>query len=319
MSNFSRRNMLKRSGALVGGAMLIGTKLVQARNTTAEVVESPFSYCLNVSTIRGQELGVEGEIDLAGKAGYDGIEIWINGLQRYIEKGGKLKDLSSRIKNWGLKVENAIGFAQWIVDDEEVRKNAIEQLKREMDMLAQLGCMRIAAPPAGATDTPGLNLDHAAERYHTILELGSVMGVIPQLEVWGFSQNLHKLSQVLYVASEAGHPKARILPDIYHLYKGDSDFDGLKLIHGTAIEIFHINDYPASPSREEMNDSHRVFPGLGVAPVSDVLRTLVLSGGTKVLSLELFNRDYWKEDAYIIALKGLQSMKAAVRMAMNGQ
>jgi len=317
MSNFSRRNMLKRSGALVGSAMLIGTEWVQARYTTEKMVNSPFSYCLNVSTIRGQELGVEGEIDIAGKAGYDGIEIWINEVEQFLKSGGKLKDLARRINDWGLKVENAIGFAQWIVDDEEVRKLAIEQLKREMDMLAQLGCTRIAAPPAGATDTPGLNLDHAAERYQVILELGSVMSVIPQLEVWGFSQNLHKLSQVLYVASEAGHPQARILPDIYHLYKGGSDFDGLKLINGAAIEIFHMNDYPASPSREEMNDSHRVFPGLGIAPISYVIRTMAASGGNKVLSLELFNRTYWREDAYIVALKGLQSMKAAVRKALQ--
>ena len=31
------------------------------------------------------------------------------------------------------------------------RKEGTEQLKREMDMMAQLGCKRIAAPPAGAT------------------------------------------------------------------------------------------------------------------------------------------------------------------------
>ncbi len=314
MMNFSRRNMLKRSGALLGGSIVMGNTHIQARDKRET---DPFSYCLNVSTIRGQELGVEQEIDIAGKAGYDGIEIWINGVEKYLDEGGKLKDLAQRAKGWGLNIENAIGFAKWIVDDNTVRKEALEQLKREMDMLAQLGCRRIAAPPAGATDKAGLDLDHAASRYHEILELGDKMGVVPQLEVWGFAKNLHKLSQVLYVASEAGHPSARILPDIYHLYKGGSDFDALSLISGKSIEIFHMNDYPSSPSREDMDDSHRVYPGLGVAPVSDVLRSLHRMGGSKVLSLELFNRSYWKEDPYTVALQGLQSMRSAVRQAMK--
>ncbi|MDQ3537085.1 MAG: sugar phosphate isomerase/epimerase, partial [Bacteroidota bacterium] len=53
-----------------------------------------------------------------------------------------------------------------------------------------------------------------------ILEIGKNEGVVPHLELWGFSQNLKRLGDVLYVASESGHPDAHILLDIYHLYKG---------------------------------------------------------------------------------------------------
>ena len=35
----------------------------------------------------------------------------------------------------------------------------------------------------------------------------------------------------------------------------------------------------------------------GVAPVTDILRSLRSLGGQKVLSLELFNRKYWAMDA----------------------
>jgi 2-keto-myo-inositol isomerase len=273
----------------------------------------PFRYCLNTSTIRGQKQGLLKDLETASKAGYDGVEIWINALQTYAEEGGSISDLKKRLDDWGLTVEDAIGFAQWIVDDTSVRNQAIEQLRKEMDLLARLGCQRIAAPPAGATNEAGLNLDAAAERYHKILELGVQQGVMPQLEVWGFSRNLHKISQVLYVAAECGHPGARILPDIYHLYKGGSDFDALKLIKGSVIEVFHMNDYPADPPRDSMNDSHRVYPGDGIAPVKQVLQDLYRPGETTVLSLELFNPSYWEQDALTVAKTGLEKMQLAAK------
>ena len=195
---------------------------------------------------------------------------------------------------------------------------ALEQAKREMDMLAQIGCRRIAAPPAGATNYPGLDLDKAAERFRALVEIGAEMGVNPQLEIWGFSKNLHKLSQIAYVAAECGHPNTRILPDTYHLYKGGSDFDGLKLLSGETVEIYHMNDYPDQPGREQIGDKDRVYPGLGVAPTTQILKDLAASGKPKVLSLELFNRDYWAQDAFEVAKTGLARMKESVAKAMEG-
>ncbi len=313
-NNLSRRRLLTGLGALAGAAMLpdrllAGDRIEEAPRPAAD---KAFSYCLNTSTIMGQKLGLVREIEVASEAGYDGIEIWINSLNQYVEEGGSLRDLKKRIDDLGIRVEDAIGFAQWIVDDNDTRTRALEQAKREMDLLAQIGCRRLAAPPAGATNFAGLDLMRAAERYRALLELGEQMGVIPQLEVWGFSQNLHRLSQVLFVAAEAGHPGARILPDVYHLFKGGSDFDGLKLISGATIEIFHMNDYPAEPAREAMQDKDRVYPGDGVAPVADILRDLRHPDHPTVLSLELFNRDYWQQDALEVAKTGLAKMKAAV-------
>ena len=302
-----RREILKNLTLTSAAAYLAPSW--KSATTKASSKAKPFKFCLNTSTIRGQKLGLLKDLETVATAGYEGVEIWINALQGYLEQGGSLSDLKKRLDDWGLTVEDAIGFAQWIVDDSMVREKAIEQLKKEMDMLAQLGCRRIAAPPAGATNEEGLNLDAAAERYATILDLGKQHGVMPQLEVWGFSKNLHKISQVLYVVAESGHADARILPDIYHLYKGGSDFDALKLIKGSVIEIFHMNDYPSDPPRETINDSNRVYPGDGVAPVTQILQDLYRPGETTVLSLELFNPSYWEQDALTVLKTGLEKMK----------
>ncbi len=96
------------------------------------------------------------------------------------------------------------------MDDDAKRAASLEQAKRDMDAVAQLGGKRIAAPPAGAKELD-IDLRKVAERYHALLELGDQMGVTPELEFWGHSKTLHKLSQAMFVAMETGHAKACLL------------------------------------------------------------------------------------------------------------
>ena len=310
----SRRNVLKSLAILTGGAVV---NPAVSKAATIAKKKHQFSYCLNTSTISGQEVGFLKEFEIASKAGYDGIEIWIRNIQKYVDEGGTLKDLKKYVDDLGLKVENAIGFAQWIVDDETTRKAGMEQLKREMDLLAQIGCKRIAAPPAGATSLPLLDLQKAGERYREILEIGDQTGVVPQLEIWGPSANLHHISQAIYVATAANHPAACLLPDVYHMFRGGSGYHSLKLISGRAIEMFHFNDFVSHIPREEQKDSDRVYPGDGAAPYDQIIQDLYAAGGPKVFSLELFNRTYWEQDAFEVAKTGLQKMKDVVKNALG--
>jgi sugar phosphate isomerase/epimerase len=283
-----------------------------ARPALASERKEPFLYCLNTSTIRGQELGIEREIEIAASAGYDAIEPWLDSLHRYVDRGGSLKELGKRIADAGLKVESAIGFAQWLVDDEEARRKGLEQARRDMDAVLQIGGRRIAAPPAGVQNQPPLELAVVVQRYRALLEVGERMMVAPQCEVWGFSPTLGKLSEAMYVAIESDHPLACVLTDVYHLYKGGSGTHGLRLTGPQCMHVIHFNDYPAEPGRAAINDSHRIYPGDGVAPLIEILRDLNAVGFRGALSLELFNRELWKQDPVEVARTGLLKMRALV-------
>jgi sugar phosphate isomerase/epimerase len=278
--------------------------------------KAQFSYCLNTSTIRGQELSLVEELEIASKAGYTGVEPWVNKINDYAEKGGSLSELRTRISDLGLQVESAIAFAEWIVDDETRRQAGLDTMRRDMDVLAQIGGKRIAAAPLGAFRDFLLDLDKAAERYRATLDLGDETGVTPQLELWGPSK-LHRLGQAVYIMIEAGHPKACMLPDVYHIYKGGSDFHGLKSISGGAIQVFHCNDYPATPARADIGDGDRIYPGDGIAPMDQILQDLQVKGEPVVLSLELFSKKYWAQDALQVAQTGLAKMKTAVAAAQS--
>src|SRR4051794_21920052 len=303
----SRRDVLTTAA----GAALFSTANEAGAGPT-ERPQDPFIYSLNTSTIRGQNIPIVDEIAIAARAGYQAIEPWINELERHVQGGGNLRDLGRRIQDAGLRVESAIGFAEWIVDDEARRRRGLETARRDMDMIRQIGGTRMAAPPSGATNQTNLNILQATERYRALCELGQEIGVSPQAEIWGHSRSLNRLGEAALVAIESSHPRACILADVYHLHKGGSGFGGLKLLNGTSMQVFHMNDYPAMPGRAEITDAHRVYPGDGVAPLAEMLRDLRRIGFRGVLSLELFNRDYWRQDALTVARTGLEKMRAVV-------
>ena len=313
-TDISRRTLL--AGAVGGLA-------ASAAGSHAAPVKSGFGYCLNTSTVRdkdGNSRPITELIDIAAKAGYDAIEPWISELDAYTKSGGTLADLRKRIRDAGLVVPDAIGFAEWIVEDADRRKKGLEQAKRDMDKVAQIGGTHLAAPPVGATGggskrddpkftQPIIDLVAAGDRYRALIDLGAAMSVTPIVEVWGFSKTLRRLGEALLVAVECGNARGCVLPDVYHLYKGGSDFTGLPLMSASAIGIFHVNDYPKI-ERDKINDADRVYPGDGVAPLKDVFDTLRKINYTGFLSLELFNRGYWKLDPHEVAKTGLVKMKA---------
>ncbi len=311
----TRREMLSHSiTAAASAALLAKTAPAQAADRPAD---EPFGYCFNTSTIRGQKLPLVRELEIAARAGYRGIEPWVAEIDEHVKTGGSLPDLRKRIADLGLSVESVIGFAQWIVDDDAQRAAGLEEARRIMGLTAEIGGTRLAAPPAGVSNRDRPDLSTIAGRYKTLLELGDAHGVVPQLELWGFSPLLSKLSQVAFVAVAAADSRSSILLDSYHLYKGGSDYESLRIVAGGAMQVFHINDYPATPPRAEITDAARVFPGDGVAPLGTLFRNLRDTGFGGVLSLELFNREYWNQDALYIARAGLEKTREQVQKALG--
>lgn len=305
----NRRQTLQTFAAATGLALtpLSSSNSVQKRSGN-------FKYCLNTSTLNVQQNGLKKVIELTARAGYDMIELWIPDLQKYTAEGNSLSSLNKFIRDSGLGVANAIGFAPWMLADDAMRRKGFEQMEAEMNIMAEVGCTRIAAAPAGLKPGDAVDLLAIGGYLKKLIALGKKTGVMPQLEFWGVSPVFYHIGQVLMVAAAANDPDVRILADVFHLFRGGSGFDGLQLVNGNHIDIFHMNDYPDTP-REEQKDKDRIFPGDGVAPMKQIVQTLAATPNTKILSLELFNPEYWKRDPLEVAKTGLTKMKDAVKLA----
>src|SRR5688572_15151670 len=121
----NRREMVQ--GGLTAAALVASGTVAHASALEGEAkaagekkgdAVSRFRYALNTATIRGHKLRLGAQFELAAKAGYDGVEPWIGDVEEYKKSGGSLLDLKKRIGDLGLTVDGAIGFANWIVDDD---------------------------------------------------------------------------------------------------------------------------------------------------------------------------------------------------------
>ena len=311
----TRRTFLQSTALTFAGFSFAGCQVgVKASGQASG--QKPVRISLNTSTIRFYRFPVEKQIEVCGAAGFDGIELWVSDIQDYLKKGGNLADLARKLKDHRLVLENIIGFAPWMSDDDQQRKQGQLQMQQEMDMTAQLGGKYIAAPVMGIARIEREKMDEYARRFRQILEIGKAAGVIPLLEIWG-SGALFNLADAAHICLGAGHPDANLLLDFYHLYRGGSAFDSLKLLNIARLPLFHINDYPAMPPREQLKDSDRVYPGDGICPFHTILPFLFRSGFNGGFSVELFNEAYCKQPVEQMLALTLEKTQQLINMNVS--
>jgi 2-keto-myo-inositol isomerase len=130
---------------------------------------------------------------------------------------------------------------------------------------------------------------------------------------------LHRLSDCAQIVIATGHPKATILLDFYHIYRGGNDWDTVDCLNGKRLPVIHMNDYPASPARELLKDSDRTFPGEGICDFGTAIPKLYAAGFRGGFAVELFNQGYWATmDAQTILKNSYEKTYEVVEKAMAG-
>jgi sugar phosphate isomerase/epimerase len=265
---------------------------------------SEFTYCLNTSTIRPTPL-LE-KIRIAGRAGYRAIEPWNDEITEYLDAGGTIDDLKSALDDAGLKVVSVIALHGWVTAEGDEYARVLDDCRRRMDQAAALGSPYIvASPPREVVD-----LGRATERFRDLLRLGREAGVAPSMEFLGFVEGIKSVASAWSIASGSGDPGATIVADVFHLIRGGGAIDDLLTIPGDRLANFHINDVPAVPDPRTQTDADRVMVGDGIADLPRVIANLRAIGYHGPISLELFNRDLWKQDPAEVVRRGLELIQA---------
>ncbi len=311
-------NSLKISGAALTGFAFTKNDSPQTFDQSIQPKKKlPFRISLNTSTIMAYKLDVDKQIEMVSDAGFDGIELWMRDIIAYLDKGGSTSQLKEKLETGKLVLENIIGFSKWCSDDPKERQEAIDQLRKEMNITASLGGKYIAAPVQGISSLDRGKYDEYAQRYNDILALEQETGVTPIIELWGAGA-LHNLADCAQIVISTGHPKATMLLDIYHVYRGGNDWDTVDCLNGKRLPVIHMNDYPASPERESLTDAHRVLPGEGVCPFDVVIPRLYEAGFNGGLSVELFNKEYWSTmDAETLLRKSYEYTLQVIESALK--
>ena len=268
----------------------------------------PFKTALNTSTLFPFALDVKQQISVVAKAGYQGIELWQKDIMAYLETGGTIADLKAFSEGSGLPIIDVMAFYPWADADEGIRRQALAQAERELPLLAELGSMAFAAPPAG--NVASVPLETMAVYFAQMASLARSIGIEPYLEFWGKAKPLSRLCDALSVAMQSGVPGVKVLMDHIHMYIGGSTLNSLTYVKGANIGLVHVNDYLATLPGEEDTEKW-FFPGEGIAPTHELASVLHQVGYQGYLSLELFIEDFGEESALEVAQRGLKSIKEA--------
>ena len=284
------------------GFAVTGSKNIEKKEKRYQNGVSPWPVCLDTATIRPASL--KDKIKIAAKAGYDAIEPWDNELQKFEEEGGNLKDLGKEIKDSGLFVPSVIGLWNALPPTQELWESSLKDTRNRMRMAADIGAQHIQTIP----NTVGENYNQkwVADRYRDIIEMGLNDYKINPALVFVKYFPVKTMGQAAGIALDANHPNAMIIPDVYHMYISEGGFEGIKLLRSEMIAIFQSNDAPASPALRQLKDEHRVYPGDGILPLTQIFKDLKGTGFKGCVSLEMYNPEYWKEDLQAVAETGLR-------------
>jgi 2-keto-myo-inositol isomerase len=102
------------------------------------------------------------------------------------------------------------------------------------------------------------------------------------------------------IVREAGRQNLGVVIDSFHFYAGGSTIAMIEQLDPELIQIFHINDAEDLP-RDQLEDRHRLLPGLGILPLREIVSAFRRIGYDKVASVEIFRPEYWERDPFELA------------------
>jgi 2-keto-myo-inositol isomerase len=264
----------------------------------------PFRYSLNSSTIRPTP--ILDKIRVAAAAGYEGIELWHDDIDKHLQSGGTLADIRHALDDHGLAVPTTIMLKGWCEPDGPAYQQGLAECRRRMEQSVAVGAPHaIAGPPHGAVD-----YDLAARRYGELLDLGLSLGVRPAMEYLGFVQDVNSIAAARRIMRGSGHPQATIVLDPFHDFRGGAGCEEIANLRDDEIAVCHFDDAPATPPAREQRDPDRVLPGDGVIDLRRFVALLRSIGYDRWISLELFREDLWKQDPLEVARRGLAKMRS---------
>jgi len=313
-----RRKFLTNTAAIGLGTTLVGSvNISNAENYRPEEKRyqngrSPWPICIDTATIRTAG-SLDKKVDIAIAAGFDAIEPWDNELKEFEESGGDLKVLGQKIRDHGLFVPSMIGLWGCLPDNEDAFQKSLPDTRNRLRMASEIGCEFVQVIPNKVGKN--YNVKFVASCYRRILEIGlKEFNICPAL-VFVEMFPLKTMGQATAVALDADHPKSKIIPDVFHMYISDGGFEGLKQLNGDLFAIFQFNDAPKNMKKEDMKDKHRVYPGDGILPLTQILKDLKQTGFKRCISLELYNPEYHKQDPLLVAKTGLEKTLEVIEKA----
>lgn len=265
--------------------------------------------CINGATTMPYTL--EQDLEAAGKAGFEAVEIWSRKLDAFLETHSvaALKELLDRynLKAASICPYSLVGFSD--------NRGHIIAIRKASEIAEAIECPVLLvcadAPPSGA------DLDNAYDAMANVVctyaDWAEEHGVKIAIEPLGRHPFIPGPKEAMEIIDRAEHEALGLMMDTFHYYKSGVSMNAIRNIPIERLLIVHVNDCEDLP-REELNDGHRLHMGEGAIPLHEMLGIIKAKGYDGALSVEIFRKEYWEQDPVTIS----RNAKAALDRTLAG-
>lgn len=270
---------------------------------------------LNGATTMTADL--ETDIASAAAAGYDLVELRSNKIYDYLVDK-TIGDLKLYLKEKGIRVLsiNTLEHITWrSAEDYAAIK---EECAKLCEIAAAIDCPYVLSVPGALRQGPKSEEETIEESVRVLNELADIAepyGIKIGFEFLGEAGNsVQTLDLGSKIVDLVGRDSIGNVIDTYHFYCGGSSFESIDRLDPNKLFIFHINDAEDLP-KEELNDSKRLYPGLGILPIKEIRSRLDGIGYNGPTSIEIFRPEYWEQDPFEVAAKAKEMTEQVLGIA----
>jgi len=243
------------------------------------------------------------DLQAAKAAGFDYVEIWAAKLRNFLRERSttELRDLfaESGLEPLSINSIEHITFREPL---------AYESIKHECEELSSIagavGCPCIVVVPGPLPKAGASRASVISESIRVLTELCDIStahGVSLAFEFLGQTDcSVPTLDLAADIVREVNRKDLGLVIDSFHFYAGNSTLEMIEALDPDLIQIFHVNDAEDRP-REQLEDRHRLLPGLGILPLRQMISAFRKIGYDKVASVEIFRPEYWERDPFALA------------------
>lgn len=267
---------------------------------------------LNGATTMKADLATD--LRAAHAAGFDFLEIWAAKLGKYLHTHSAA-DLRKLFDESGVE-PLSINSIEHVTFRSPADYTAIKAECEELcSLAATLRCPYIVVVPGQLPDqAPSLEeiIDESVGVLTDLSAIAERHGIALAFEFLGQTDcSVQTLELADEIVRRVGRSDVGLVVDSFHFYAGGSTIDMIETLEPESLFVFHINDAENLP-REQLQDSHRLLPGLGILPLAEMLQAFKRIGYDRVVSVEIFRPEYWERDPFELA----REAKAAVERVL---
>lgn len=264
-----------------------------------------------------QKAKLETDIEAAAAVGFKALEIWVAKLDQYlldwwhVPAAEQLRETFAQHNVRPVSVNSVEGI--------NFRGDQFDLVKRRCRLLAEtmkvLGCPYLVVAPgmaprgARSDETRKETVKALRALTDTVAPYGVSLAFEPQGFHWS---SVRTLGAAWDIVQEVNRNEVGLVLDAVHFHLSDSPLSDIDRLDPARVFLLQLDDVEGM-DKDLVGDAHRVMPGNGVVPLSDILRKLKAIGFDGICSLELNRPALWERDPVEVAREGHNAMQRVLR------